>query len=917
MNDANEFERLIAAMASGESVDWDAARERATTAEDRARVEALRGIEQIAAFSHAQWERFSPVLESVLGGPDAELARPATVPIAAPGSGHSVGAYTLESPIGEGGMGTVWLARRSDGRFEARAAVKLLQQPRVGPEGLARFKREGEILARLRHPNIAQLLDAGVATGGQPYLVLELVDGVAIDRYCDARGLDTRARIVLFLDVLAAVAHAQTNLVLHRDLKPSNVLVDQAGHVKLLDFGIAKLLDGDGLAGAETELTQRAGHAFTPEFAAPEQLRGEPVTTATDVYSAAVLLYLLLTGRHPTEGVRGSPAERIAAILDTTPKLASDVVLIAADAQARVGRAPARLRRELQGDLDNILAKALKKAPEERYASAAAFADDLRRYLNQEPVTARADTITYRIGKFVRRHRAAVVTSVAAVLALLGLTFVAISQRSEARRQRDEAQAQQRLAESFNNVATSLLSQVGPGGRALTPEELLDRAVAETSARYANDVPFLVDMLIRISGRYMDLFKHEKELATLVQAEELARRAGDPALLFRVQTNTVETELALGRKAEARRRIEEARALLPSLRPPPSVHDYLRAEAEVARVEGKVVEAIDYLEKGRRALEEAGNTHGNSYQGLLSVLRLYHALAGNVREAHAYALRMVDNNRVHQREQTAGGTTARAVLAASVYSLGEVEKSRRLFETALPELDGWSPGKPTSWLALAWLYGEVLSRSGQHEAAIPMLRESVAKVVEGGNKLNLIRARLTFARALLRTRQFDEVASLLAEVEATIASDEAAHQLWRVEATRIQAEVDLAQGRLDAAEREARAALQRVGYPETQQAMALPQTLLTLARVQRAQHRLTEASESAQSAIRFFEKDALDPKQSADVGEALFELAQIQKEAQDVGAAERTLARAIVSLRSGLGAEHEVVRRAEQLALAL
>jgi tetratricopeptide (TPR) repeat protein len=278
---------------------------------------------------------------------------------------------------------------------------------------------------------------------------------------------------------------------------------------------------------------------------------------------------------------------------------------------------------------------------------------------------------------------------------------------------------------------------------------------------------------------------------------------------------------------------------------------------------------------------------------------------------------MVDNNRVHQREQTAGGTTARAVLAASVYSLGEVEKSRRLFETALPELDGWSPGKPTSWLALAWLYGEVLSRSGQHETAIPMLRESVAKVVEGGNKLNLIRARLTFARALLRTRQFDEVASLLAEVEATIASDEAAHQLWRVEATRIQAEVDLAQGRLDAAEREARAALQRVGYPETQQAMALPQTLLTLARVQRAQHRLTEASESAQSAIRFFEKDALDPKQSADVGEALFELAQIQKEAQDVGAAERTLARAIVSLRSGLGAEHEVVRRAEQLALAL
>jgi serine/threonine-protein kinase len=917
MNDANEFERLIAAMASGESVDWDAARERATTADDRARVEALRGIEQIAAFSHAQWERFSPVLEGVLGEQATALERVANAPGAAPGSGHTVGTYTLESPIGEGGMGTVWLARRSDGRFEARAAVKLLQQPRVGPEGLARFKREGEILARLRHPNIAQLLDAGVANGGQPYLVLEYVDGVAIDRYCDAHGLDTRGRIVLFLDVLAAVAHAQTNLVLHRDLKPSNVLVDRAGHVKLLDFGIAKLLDGDGLAGAETELTQRAGHAFTPEFAAPEQLRGEPVTTSTDVYSAAVLLYLLLTGRHPTEGVRGSPAERIAAILDTTPKLASDAIPMAGDEQARVGPSPARLRRELQGDLDNILAKALKKAPEERYASAAAFADDLRRYLNQEPVTARADTITYRIGKFVRRHRAAVVTSAAVVLALLGLTFVAISQLFEARRQRDAARAQQRLAEGFNNVATSLLSQVGPGGRALTPEELLDRAVTETSARYADDVPFLVDMLIRISGRYMDLSKHEKELATLVQAEDLARRAGDAALLFRVQTNTVETELVLGRKVEARRRIEEARALLPSLRPAPSVHDYLRAEAEVAQADGKVLEAIDYLEKGRRALEESGNTHGNSYAGLLSVLRLHYAVAGNVREAHEYALRMVDNVRAHQREQTVGGTSARATFAVSVYSLGEVEKSRGLFEEAIPELQDWTPGKPTSWLTLAWLYGEILSRLGRHEAAIPMIRESLGAVVEGGNKPRVIRARLGFARALLRAGQLDEITPMLAEVEAAIASDEAAYRVWRPEAIRIQAEVDLAQGRLDAAESGARRGLQSVGYPETQQAMALPQTLLTLARVQRAKQQSAQALESAQTAIGFFERNALDPKQSADVGEALLELAQIQKEAHDAGAAERTLARAIASLRSGLGAEHELVRQAERLALTL
>jgi serine/threonine protein kinase len=182
-------------------------------------------------------------------------------------------------------MGAVWLARRVDGRFEGRVAVKLLHLPRVDGDGLSRFEREGQILARLRHPNIAQLLDAGVTTGGQPYLVLEHVDGVSIDRYCDEQGLDVRGRVALFVDVLRAVAHAHANLVLHRDLKPSNILVDRAGHPKLLDFGIAKLLETESGTVAETELTQRAGHAFTPEFAAPEQLRGGPVSTAIDVYA--------------------------------------------------------------------------------------------------------------------------------------------------------------------------------------------------------------------------------------------------------------------------------------------------------------------------------------------------------------------------------------------------------------------------------------------------------------------------------------------------------------------------------------------------------------------------------------------------------------------------------------------------------
>src|SRR5215475_4738619 len=220
-------------------------------------------------------------------------------------AGQSVGAYRLISTIGHGGMGTVWLAERNDGRFLRKAAVKFLSVALVGRSAEERFKREGAILARLANPKIAELLDAGVAASGQPYLILEYVEGEPIDHYCDERKLEIRSRIRLFLDVLTAVAHAHANLIVHRDIKPSNVLVSTDGNVKLLDFGIAKLLESGTESGEATALTQEGGRALTPEYAAPEQVTGSPITTATDVYALGVLLYLLLTGHHPAEGARG------------------------------------------------------------------------------------------------------------------------------------------------------------------------------------------------------------------------------------------------------------------------------------------------------------------------------------------------------------------------------------------------------------------------------------------------------------------------------------------------------------------------------------------------------------------------------------------------------------------------------------
>ena len=345
-------------------------------------------------------------------------------------AGQTLGVYTLVLQIGHGGMGTVWLAERNDGRFERRVAVKVLNIALMGKVGEERFKREGRILGRLTHPHIAELIDAGVSLAGQPFLVLEYVEGDHIDRYCDQNTLDVRARVRLFLDALHAVAQAHANHIVHRDLKPSNILVRKDGQAKLLDFGIAKLLECDGQSG-EAPLTLEGGRAMTPEYAAPEQLKGEPVTAATDVYASGVLLYVLLAGQHPTFSGPRTPAALVKAILDAEPPRPSQIV---APTQAngenavtnarRRATTPDKLARLLRGDLDTIVAKALKKNPQERYTSIKAFAEDLQRYLRHEPITARPDTIAYRTGKFIRRHRSSVVAALLVTMGLIGAAIV-------------------------------------------------------------------------------------------------------------------------------------------------------------------------------------------------------------------------------------------------------------------------------------------------------------------------------------------------------------------------------------------------------------------------------------------------------------------------------------------------------------
>src|ERR1022692_4328607 len=367
-------------------------------------------------------------------------------------AGQTLGPYTLISQIGQGGMGSVWLARRSDGRFERQAPVKFVSIALAGRATEERFKREGSILGRLTHPHIADLLDAGISSDGQPYLILEYVDGTTIDEYCDQHKLGVEARVRLFLDVLSAVAHAHANLIVHRDIKPSNVLVTTGGEVKLLDFGIAKLLEGEGQTGAATLLTHEGGSALTPHYAAPEQLTGQPVTTATDVYALGVLLYLLLSGRHPAGAGLHSPAELVRAVLDTEPPRASDAIT-ADDSKLiaeRRGATADKLRRELRGDLDTIVGKALKKNPQERYPSVTGFADDLQRYLKHEPISARPDTLAYHTAKFLRRNRRVGALIAAAVVLVIGSLSTGLYVANRERKVAEQRFAQVRqLANKF------------------------------------------------------------------------------------------------------------------------------------------------------------------------------------------------------------------------------------------------------------------------------------------------------------------------------------------------------------------------------------------------------------------------------------------------------------------------------------
>lgn len=433
--------------------------------------------------------------------------------------GQKMGPYTVERLLGRGGMGTVWLGRRSDDKFEGRVAIKLLERRGLGKHAATQIRHEANLLARLSHAHIARLFDAGVRENGQPYLILEYVEGEPIDQYCQSRHLPLTTRLRLFLDVLNAVAHAQAQLIVHGDLKPSNVLVTHDGVAKLLDFGVAALRT-EGFSYADAIAPQGGPRALTPGFAAPEQLRGEPISAATDVYALGVLLHTLITGQHPFGSKDSTSTQLVRATLTEDPPTASARVANAAE------------RRRVRGDLDAIIIRALDHEPSRRYAMAADLAADIRLFLDNFPVNARRGTRTYVAQKFVQRHWAAALGVLLALVILFGAIGVTTMNMLEARRERDFARTQLARAEALNELTSYVLTDAAPAGKPFTVNELLGRAAHLLERQSTNDANRAA-LLTSIGRQYATQDEDNAALRYLGEAYQLSRGVTDPSVRAR------------------------------------------------------------------------------------------------------------------------------------------------------------------------------------------------------------------------------------------------------------------------------------------------------------------------------------------------------------------------------------------------
>ena len=781
-------------------------------------------------------------------------------------AGQRIGPWRLLRRIGSGGMGSVFEVCREDGGFAQSAALKLIRADIATPAFLAHFERERQILASLNHPGVAHLLDGGRLADGRPYLVMEYVDGLRIDDWCDERRLDLDARLALVVQVAEALDHAHARRIVHRDLKPSNIVVTADGAVKLLDFGIAKVLQSDA---ATAPLQQTAAQLFTPDYATPEQVRGEPSDVYSDVYQLGLLLYELACGQRAQQPADVSAAALERAIcLDDPPLPSAAAAASPPQIVAKIGGlAPAALARRLRSDLDLIVMKALRKQPLRRYASVRDLVDDLRRWQHHRPVRARPETLSYRATRFVRRHAWAV-AGVAVVFALTAAyALIATLQAREIARQRDLAQTEVRKAQQVKSLVLRLFEGADPergAGGELSARELLDFGWQAIDAELDAQPEVQVELLTTVGETYRQLGSYDKAEPLFNRARQLAQVHGQVPATARaaVLRGLGALTTTLGRYDESDALLRQAEDLYLQGGPP--------AQADLARTindRGVLAQMrADYAAAEplfRTALEQRrvlfGERHRDVAESLAGLGNILH-VRGDYRGAEPLLRQSLALNR---QLRPAGHPT----IASSLTALAELERSLAHYDVAEA------------------LYREALasmskSRGGEHVYTATLMN-NLARVLKSQRKNDEAESLLLHALAIRRKQlgeQHPTVAMNLGDLgwvaEGAGKLDAAegyyrealAHYApdhpWRSSAVYNLGSVLEKRGDLAGAERQYREALaaQRAQYGAEHEVVGID--LRQLGIVLSRQGRNAEAQTALREALRIFETrlDAADPR---------------------------------------------------------